>query len=252
MKRNAFTLIELLVVIGIIAVLAGLLLPVLASAKGSAQKAVCMSNQRQIAQAIQIYVSNNHDERVPLIQSPMTNMGFGNASKSDDQIDPFNTELWPNSLPNVLMPYYMDRAEAVFACPSATRGWPREEGVYRMTYKPASANQPNGIIDAGMDYDPTSQYSYFRENFGFLDGRKLRLQHRITVDPASDPVLYLQQWGKIRSTHLRDLIINNGRTISGPHQGGIVVVNRNLDVEYRDHQTIQQELGAGGGGGAVF
>jgi len=46
-QSRAFTLIELLVVIAIIAILAAMLLPALSAAKGSAQKAQCMSNLRQ-------------------------------------------------------------------------------------------------------------------------------------------------------------------------------------------------------------
>jgi prepilin-type processing-associated H-X9-DG protein/prepilin-type N-terminal cleavage/methylation domain-containing protein len=65
-RRNvaAFTLIELLVAIGIIAILAGLLLPVLSAAKNRAQAARCVSNLKQFALALELY-ARDHDDRLP-------------------------------------------------------------------------------------------------------------------------------------------------------------------------------------------
>jgi prepilin-type N-terminal cleavage/methylation domain-containing protein len=57
--RRAFTLIELLVVIAIIAVLAGLLFPVFARAKEASKKTSCLSNARQIGQAVTMYLSDS-------------------------------------------------------------------------------------------------------------------------------------------------------------------------------------------------
>jgi prepilin-type N-terminal cleavage/methylation domain-containing protein/prepilin-type processing-associated H-X9-DG protein len=64
---HGFTLVELLVVIGIIALLVSMLLPALGKARDQAASAQCMSNMRQVANAMVMYINANKG-RVPLMR----------------------------------------------------------------------------------------------------------------------------------------------------------------------------------------
>jgi prepilin-type N-terminal cleavage/methylation domain-containing protein/prepilin-type processing-associated H-X9-DG protein len=71
--KRGFTLIELLIVIAIIAILAAMLLPVLASAQRKAIKIGCMNNLRQAILYTQIYTDENNE------QFPTANAGTPNS-----------------------------------------------------------------------------------------------------------------------------------------------------------------------------
>jgi len=109
--KKGFTLIELLVVIAIINILAGMLLPSLTRAREQGRRAACLSNLRNIGQALTMYASENDGFYPP-----------ENSSPTD-----------PNDL-DLLYPSYLDNAE-VFWCPSDAS-------------KPASSAPEWGATDA--------------------------------------------------------------------------------------------------------
>jgi prepilin-type N-terminal cleavage/methylation domain-containing protein len=254
MRRNGFTLIELLVVVAIIGLLSSILLPSLAAARSQARAVVCASNLRSIGVGIYNYWTTENGA-VPNVISPMSNAGFGDPNKTDEEIDPFNRELWPQSLPNVLMPRHMAEERRVFACPSAVNGWPRT-GDKQYTYRDAGRNQPAGPVpgDSGAELA-----LYDRQAFGFMDGRMLR-QFRMDIRPDAqswqDVVHNGLELAKSRGTYVRDMIqmrVGNETTpVIGPHKGGIQVLNRNLEFEFRSQKVATEDLAPNGQVGSRF
>jgi prepilin-type N-terminal cleavage/methylation domain-containing protein/prepilin-type processing-associated H-X9-DG protein len=118
-----FTLIELLVVVAIIAILAGMLLPVLVKAKEKAQAIACLSNMKNLQHAWTMYSHDNNGRLVPNgwnFASPPGKQGLWWA-QGFMNYDPANSEN-TNSIfllnpEYALMGPYAQTAK-IFKCPS--------------------------------------------------------------------------------------------------------------------------------------
>jgi prepilin-type N-terminal cleavage/methylation domain-containing protein len=129
-SRNGFTLIELLVVIAIIAILASILFPVFAQAREKARQSSCLSNQKQLTMALNMY-AQDYDDTLPIYSYGTLN-SYLNAPGSFGYLGA-DGPRWAD----LIFPYVKSRQ--VFDCPDG--------GVHLNLYQ-------------GGSYFDTQTYSY--------------------------------------------------------------------------------------------
>lgn len=116
-RKHAFTLIELLVVIAVIAILAGLLLPALASAKSKGQSIACLNNLKQLSISWQLYAVDHNDILPPnsFVFDILSDTPLDNGPSWCTNLAPWDTTSVgiDNGL---LFPY--NHSAAIYHCPA--------------------------------------------------------------------------------------------------------------------------------------
>jgi prepilin-type processing-associated H-X9-DG protein len=130
-KPTAFTIVELLVVITIVAILAGLLLTATSKSKAESQRAVCLSNQRQLVAALMMYADSD------------SRHSFG-GTKDKRKFYPLVDENWLQT--NAGLPL------KIFFCP-ATRNGPGRL-MNNSWYIGLAIPAGDALDKSGYSYDP--------------------------------------------------------------------------------------------------
>lgn len=140
-KLKAFTLIELLVVIAVISLLMALLIPVLRAAREQGQRAVCLSNLRQLTLAWIAYA----DEHDGVLVEGWVGGGGGWAGVAFLSPDKNRSDLLASPFKGALWPWIKDID--VYRCP---------RGYYDHTLTYATISSANGELVEGT-YVPHSR-----------------------------------------------------------------------------------------------
>ncbi len=178
---RAFTLIEMLVVIAVIAVLTGLLVPVLGSANGSARRVQCLNNVRQITLAAisqatdrrtGIYIFTESDASDDLNHVFPEYIRENKVAICPDTTNVVGDPLVKKNIGNVVNPYYVninpDLARSAYGPDDSSGGHSYEVYGYYMR-----GDYPDAVVDG----EPYRRVGYGDEGGNLLKVAELTVRH---------------------------------------------------------------------------
>jgi prepilin-type N-terminal cleavage/methylation domain-containing protein len=162
-QRSGFTLIELLVVISIIAILAGMLLPVIGMVREMARQQNCGKNQSQIMGALVAYSTSEEVAWPDCRASAAAGAGAFKMPPPpmDNSIAPGDTAAQYTAGAFELLAASQTMPGSLFKCPSAATGGPdksKKPALARtdVTWGWATPNKVSYGFDWGSPADPSS------------------------------------------------------------------------------------------------
>ena len=145
-RHRGFSLTELMVVIAVIGILAGLLVPVLAKARGQARRIQCVNNQKQLCLIWMMYSGDHNDGLAP--------NGHGDPAFLDEQ----HIKLWVGGDTHFFLPAFTNvqmltdsqyavfgdylKSAAAYKCPEY-RSLPSASTSSAVQAEPADARRPD-------------------------------------------------------------------------------------------------------------
>jgi prepilin-type N-terminal cleavage/methylation domain-containing protein/prepilin-type processing-associated H-X9-DG protein len=235
MRKRGFTLIELLVVIAIIAILAAILFPVFAQARAKARSAACLSNTKQLGNALAMYVQD-YDETFPfsndfgkpeykIVGSPTQGRyiywgdnlapyiknggksgeaaGPGTGNYGPVQRCPDQANWWTGYAYNINLGYFPGDQLG------SNRVGPEYQGV-----KLASINRPADLIAL---LDNSVPYAWMRNNLSYTHPQTYILIHQWFGRPDPNECLQWYDWPESGTRIGKP----GAGFVSGRHQGGV-------------------------------
>jgi prepilin-type processing-associated H-X9-DG protein len=167
----------LIVVLAIIGVLCAILFPVFAAAKGAANRAVCISNLRNLGSGARLYATDYDDRFMPVNHNPTPS-----ASSRTDR-------TWVQ----LTLPYV--RNFAIFHCPADNSDRPRPEATYDQDLVPGDTDSQYYTASLRSNYGYNYQnLTPIQEEFGAYSSHPKTYS---LVDTPSSTILFVDSvWSR--------------------------------------------------------